>query len=262
MALDPAQEDAVRCAWRLVPLVFALAGCRREPSSAPVRVAAAADLARAFEQLEGALGREAGAPVVFSFGASALLAKQLHEGAPFDLFTAANVAFVDEAVAAGACDGASKRVWARGRLALWSKGGVTSLAALSGDDVRRVAIANPAHAPYGLAAKQALSAAKVWDAVEDRLVLAENVRQALQFAETGNADAALVALALVSDGRAPAPVVVDEALHAPLDQALAVCTRGANRAGAEAVARFLVSPEGQAAMRRFGFTTPPAGDGR
>ena len=126
-------------------------GCTRAPSPAPtIRVAAASDLTQAFEQATGTA-------VTFSFGSSGLLAKQLREGAPFDVFAAANVAFADEAVAAGACDGATKQVWVRGRIALWSKAGAPSLEALADERFHRVAIANPAHAPYGLAAKQALT---------------------------------------------------------------------------------------------------------
>lgn len=238
-------------------------GCTRAPSPAPtIRVAAASDLTQAFEQQGRAFEQATGTAVTFSFGSSGLLAKQLREGAPFDVFAAANVAFADEAVAAGACDGATKQVWVRGRIALWSKAGAPSLEALADERFHRVAIANPAHAPYGLAAKQALTKANLWSALEPRLVLAENVRQALQFAETGNADAAIVALSLVVKDQAHPWVLIDDALHAPLDQALVVCTRGANREGGAAFTRFVTSAPGLKVMSGFGFSEPQGGPPR
>ncbi|MBL8918662.1 MAG: molybdate ABC transporter substrate-binding protein [Myxococcaceae bacterium] len=240
----------------LILLVLVAPGCRRAPASPPLRVAAASDLTPAFEQLGRDFQRASGAEVTFSFGSSGLLAKQLREGAPFDLFAAANIAFVDEAIGAGACDATTKRVWARGRIALWSKKGVRALEALADERIHRIAVANPAHAPYGLAAKQALTGANLWSALEPKLVLAENVRQALQFAETGNADAAIVAYSLVLSGDPSAWTLIDDGLHAPIDQALVECTRGANREGGAAFARFLTSAEARGVMERFGFSMP------
>lgn len=241
-----------------------IAGCRRQASPAsertPVRVAAAADLTLAFEELGRIFDRQTGRPIVFSFGSTGLLAKQLREGAPFDVFAAANVSFVDQVVAAGACDGATKAPYARGRIAIWTKRGTvappTALAELSDARFRRLAIANPEHAPYGQAARQALEHVGIWSTVEQRLVLGENVRQTFQFAETGNVDAAIVALALVVNDRDNPWILIDEAMHRPIDQALAVCTRGKNRQGGEAFARFVNSEQGRTVLRRFGFLLP------
>ena len=241
-----------------------LVACRRAPSPAseraPVRVAAAADLSSAFGELGRAFERDTGQPVVFSFGSTGLLAKQLREGAPFDLFAAASASFVDDVVAAGACDGSTKVAYARGRIALWSKrGGVAppaSLADVAAPRFKRVAIANPEHAPYGQAAREALVRAGVWAAVEPRLVLGENVRQALQLAETGNVEVAVVALSLVATDAVNPSLVVDEALHGPIDQALAVCNRGKRRDGGEAFGRYVTSEPGRAVMRRYGFLLP------
>jgi molybdate transport system substrate-binding protein len=256
---------ATRHSTRLA-LVAALvpAGCRRDPRRAaprpPVRVAAAADLSVAFEELGRSFERQTGRRVVFSFGSTGLLARQLREGAPFDVFAAANVSFVDEVVAAGACDGATRAPYARGRIALWTRrGGVAppaTLADLAHPRFRRLAIANPAHAPYGLAAREALVRVGLWGAVERRLVLGENVRQTLQYAQTGNVDAAIVALALVVNDRENPWVVVDDTLHRPIEQALAVCVRGADREGGGAFARFVNAAGGRAVMRRHGFLLP------
>lgn len=244
----------------LVLAALSLASCTREPTVRPVRVAAAADLSHAFEALGRDFERETGTPVSFSFGSSGLLAKQVREGAPFDVFAAANATLIDDVVSAGVCDPASKRRYARGRLVLWSKRGLvappTSLEDLADARFRRIAIANPRHAPYGVAAKQALERAGVLAAVEPRLVLGENVRQTLQFAETGNAEAALVALALVVDDHDDPSVLVPDTLHEPIDQALAVCTHGSNRVGGDAFARYVTGAAGQAVLQRAGFSLP------
>lgn len=247
----------------VVALVVALAGCTRDEkaqAAAPVRVAAAADLTVAFEELGRVFEQQTGHPVALSFGSTGLLAKQLREGAPFDVFAAANVSFVDDVVGAGACDGATKASYARGRVAIWAKRGTvapaTSLADLGDPRFRRIAIANPDHAPYGQAARQALQQVGIWDKVEARLVLGENVRQTLQFAETGNVDAAIVALALVVNDRDNPWIPVPEELHRPIDQALVVCKHGASRAGGAAFARFVGSEVGRGVMRRHGFLLP------
>jgi molybdate transport system substrate-binding protein len=243
--------------------LLGVAACQRDTSTAsdaPIRVAAASDLMLAFEELGRRFEQQSGERVTFSFGSTGLLAKQLREGAPFDVFAAANVSFVDEVVDAGACDGQTKVPYARGRIAVWTKsGGATlpaSLAELADARFTRIAIANPEHAPYGKAAREALRREGVWAKVEPRLVLGENVRQTLQLAETGNVEAAIVALALVINDRANPWLLVDERLHQPIDQALVVCTHGSNRTGGAAFARFVNAAAGRAVMRRYGFLLP------
>jgi molybdate transport system substrate-binding protein len=238
-------------------------GCRKNDGGneeGPVRVAAAADLADAFSELGAAFEARTGRGVTFSFGSTGLLAKQIREGAPFDLFAAANVSFVDEVVAAGACDEATKASYARGRIALWSRrGAVTApddLGELADERFTRIAIANPEHAPYGQAAMEAMQDVGIWSAIEPRLVYGENVRQTLQFAQTGNAEAAVVALALVVNDRENPWTQVDERHHRPLEQALVVCTGGRDREGGRAFAAFVGSGEGRAVMRRYGFLLP------
>jgi len=234
---------------RLVAVVLLLA-CNKPAAPAPVRVAAAADLSRAFEEL----GAKLGTPVTFSFGSSGLLSKQLSEGAPFDVFAAASASFVEAAVKAGACDAATVQPYARGRLAVWSKLGPVPLDELGDGKYQRIAIANPEVAPYGKAAKEALVAAGLWERVEQRLVFGENVRQTLQLAQTGNVEAAIVADALVFDAKEA--VLVDPSKHQPLVQVLAVCTKGANRAGGEAFVKLVRSAEGLAVLKKYGFEPP------
>jgi molybdate transport system substrate-binding protein len=253
--MPPADGDL-----RLVPALMLstalVVGCKAPPRSEPVLVAAAADLTVAFEELGGLFESRTGQKVTFSFGASGALAKQLSQGAPFDLFAAANADFVDSAVRAGACDGTTKAFYARGNLVVWSKQGgvpVRALSDLRRSDIRHIAIANPEHAPYGKAAREALARNGLWPALEGKIVQAENVRQALQFAETGNAEVAIVARSLVAKHESGNQLLIDPAQHAPIEQTLVVCRHGKNATGARAFARLVESPDGQALLRRYGF---------
>lgn len=232
----------------------------------PLRVAAAADLAVAFDELRAAFEKSTGKKVEVTFGSTGLLAKQIAEGAPFDVFAAANVSFVDDVVKAGACDPSTKALYARGRLVVWTKDAAAlpkDIRELANPRYAKVSIANPEHAPYGVAAREALTQAGVWPAVQPRTVHGENVQQALVYARTGNADAAIVALslALSSEG---SWLPIDPSLHAPLDQALVVCDgfatghpgRKAKRNEAQAFVQFVGSEAGRAVMRRHGFLLP------
>ncbi len=218
-----------------------LAACTREKTPEPLRVAAASDLTDAFEALAPLFPEE----VRFTFGASGLLSKQLAEGAPYDAFFSASAHFVDEAVNAGACDAATVRGYARGRIAL-----VGQL-----DGRGRIALANPERAPYGLAAKQLLQRDGSWEALQGRLVFAENVRQALQLYDTGNVEGAYVAWSNVvtRDGGA---LLLDEARHEPIAQARALCRHGKNPAAAQRFVQFLDSPQAREVLARHGFAPP------
>lgn len=234
---------------RLVWVVL-LAGCA-EKAAPPVRVAAASDLTEVFAELGRRFEAETKTKVVFSFGSSGLLAKQIAEGAPFDVFAAANARFVEDTVKAGACDGTTTQKYARGRLALWGKGAIGPITSIADEANRRIAIANPEHAPYGRAAKEALEHAGLWDAVASRIVYAENVRQALQYAETGNAEVAMVAWSNVVHRDGGTMVLVDEALHTPIEQSMVRCSKSE---AAKKFVEFLGKPESRALLLRSGFS--------
>lgn len=249
--------------WLLVALAVLAAACHQRPGharDAEITVAAASDLAFAFPELAAAFERETGTRVTFTFGSTGQLAKQIAEGAPYDVFAAANVSYVDEVVHADACDQATQAPYARGRIALWTKRGLVaapaSLADLTDPRFAKIAIANPAHAPYGKAAREALQHAGVWDALEPRIVYGENVQQALQFAASGNAEVAIVALSLALSTEGGVYDPIDASAHAPIDQALVVCKRGKDRARALAFTRYVNSPAGRAIMQRYGFLLP------
>ena len=247
----------------LLALTMLAAACHQRPGHArdgEIMVAAASDLASAFPELAAAFERETGTRVTFTFGSTGQLAKQIAEGAPYDVFAAANVSYVDEVVRADACDATTEAAYARGRIALWSKRGLVappaSLADLTDPRFAKIAIANPAHAPYGKAAREALQRAGLWDALEPRIVYGENVQQALQFAASGNAEVAIVALSSALANQDGVYELIDAGAHAPIDQAMVVCKRGKDRARALAFTRYVNSPAGRAIMQRHGFLLP------
>ena len=219
-------------------------------------VAAASDLTPAFEELGREFESATKTKVVFVFGSTGMLTRQIENGAPFDLFAAANVSYVDELDQQGLIIPDSKAIYARGRITLWTPNEsplrLQGIADLTRPEVQRVAIANPDHAPYGLAAKQALQSAGVWDRVQPKLVYGDNIRQTLQYAATGNVEVAIVALSLSiqSNGRW---TLIPEELHQPIDQGLAIMKTTKNEPAARSFAAFISSPQGKATMRKYGF---------
>jgi molybdate transport system substrate-binding protein len=225
-----------------------------------VLVAGASDLVFVMQELTPLFEKESGIKVKFTPGSSGKLAAQIKEGAPFDVFFSANVAFVDDVIAAGACQADSKALYARGRLVMWA--GPNSdpplpaeLAGLTDQRYARIAIANPEHAPYGAAAKQAMEKVGVWEALKPRIVYGSNIKETMQFVETGNADVAIIALALAvkAEGK---HIVIPEELHRPIDQGMVVCSRGKSSAAGRKFAAFVARKETVAIMERFGFAVP------
>lgn len=217
-------------------------------------VAAAADLALAQEPVAEAVRREAGMKVRFVLGSSGMLARQIEQGAPYDLYLSANERFVAELVASGRVLPESVRVYAVGRLGLWSRNrSVRGLTALVRPGIRHVAIPNPTHAPYGFAARQALESQGLWKAIEKKIVYGENVRQALQYAESGNAEAVITAWSLVRDKGA---VLLPDAWHSPIRQAAGIVAGSGRSKEARQFLDFLMSPAGQKLLNRYGFFPP------
>jgi len=236
----------------------ALAGAAAQPRPEIV-ISAASDLTVAFQAIGQQFEVETGVRPVFNFGSTGQLAQQIERGAPVDVFAAANVSFVDDLSRQGLILPDTRALYARGRITLCTRAdtslALTRIEDLARPEVQRLAIANPEHAPYGLAAKQALQRAGIWPAVEPRLVLGENIAQTLQYAETGNVDAAIVALSLsvATEGRW---TLISEQLHEPIDQALAVIKSTRHEAEARQFAAFVNGPVGRPIMRRYGFVLP------
>jgi molybdate transport system substrate-binding protein len=222
-------------------------------SAATLTVAAAADLIQLERPLADAFHTQSGATLRFSFGASGILAQQIENGAPFDVFLAANEKYVKDLAARGAVDAASVRIYAVGRLGLWSPDArYRTLAQLLDPALGTLAIANPDFAPYGLAARQLLEHQGLWKKLEPKIVYGENVTQALQFAESGNAGAAITSWTLVASRGG----ILLPADHDPIRQAAAVVKASKNSALAARFLDFLTTGAGRGILSSHGLTPP------
>lgn len=216
--------------------------------------AAAADLAALQEPLAHGFERSEGLKIRFTIGASGMLARQIEQGAPYDLFLSANESFVKDLVNAGKLVPDSVRVYAFGRLGLWSKtGAVKTLAGLTDPAVLHVSIANPTHAPYGAAAREMFERLGLWNQLEKKIVYGENVRQALQYAESGNADAVVTAWSLVYDRGG---ILLSDSAHKPIRQAGGIVSGRPEQAAARRFLAFLAGPEGRKILIDHGLTVP------
>jgi molybdate transport system substrate-binding protein len=245
-------------------LACALAGCGKAPEPAaptPLRVAAAADLQTSLPGIVADFERAHSLKVDLVFGASGQLAQQVEAGAPFDLFLSANRKFVDDLETSGLVKARSSRPYAVGSLVLvWGEhagGSIATLSDLARPEIKKVAIANPATAPYGAAAEQALRKAGLLESLGPKLVRAANVRQALQYVESGDAEAALIGKALTRPAGLGV-LEIEPSLHEPIVQGLGVIAASHRIDDAEALATYLLGPEGQAKLKAAGFQPPPA----
>ena len=222
-------------------------------------MAAAADLSPAFEEIGKLFQDKYKIKIIYTFGSTGMLAQQIENGAPVDIFAAANVSYVEQIESKGLIIPGSKAIYARGRITIWvpkeSTIKIETVKDLTHEDVKRIAIANPDHAPYGTAAREAFESAGIWSVVQPKLVYAENIRQTLQYAQTGNVEAAIVALSLSkqSDGRW---TLIPEELHKPLNQALAIIKGTKNEVPARQFSEFVRGPEGRAVLSKYGFEFP------
>ena len=239
-------------------LVFALAAllaatCCSSRPPAKLTVAAAANLTKVFDQIGKEFTAATGIPVVFSYGPTATLARQVEEKAPFDVFAAADTEHIDALVKSGKVAPGTNAVYARGQLALWApKGNIQELKDIAQPQIKFVSIAQPELAPYGQAAVETLKASSLWDTVQPKLVYANNISQARQQAATGNADVAFTAYSLVLKDSGKV-LIIDPKLHVPIDQALGIVAGSANEAEAGKFVDFVMSARGAAILKQNGY---------
>jgi molybdate transport system substrate-binding protein len=261
---------------KLLAILFAtlLAAWAPAAAAAPLLVAAASDLAYCIDDLAAAFRKEArGADVKVSTGASGNFFAQIRNGAPFHVFLSADMMYPTQLAKLGAADGATLRPYAIGRIVLWTTDARFDVAqglALLRDaramkTISRIAIGNPDTAPYGRAAKAVLERDKLWEQVAPRLVIGENIAQAAQFVQTGNAQLGIVSLASV---RAPKMagvgryhLISDQGVP-PIEQGAIVTRAGAGHPLAARFVRFLGSPAARAILERNGFGLPAFNDQR
>ena len=251
---------------KLFPALLALLASVPAGAQTPLRLAAAADLEPVLPPLLAQFENQTGLRVDATYQASAVLTSQIENGAPFDLFLSADMSFPQRLIDAGSADArgfANPRApvpYARGTLVLWTRKDshlLPSLALLSNPALKRLAIANPDRAPYGRAAVAALTGLKLDDALKPRLVTAENIAQAAQFVDSGNADAGLISLTSALTRQLSASgsyFVIPHDLYPPIEQGAVIVSATHQRAAARQLLDFLLSPAVQAELPKSGLT--------
>jgi molybdate transport system substrate-binding protein len=232
-----------------------------------LRVAAAADLKFAFAELTTQYEKRTGTKVDVTYGSSGNFFSQIKNGAPFDLFFSADVEYPRQLADSGLADASTLREYGVGRIVLWSPPTSTvdpensNWNALLDPSVQKIAIANPAHAPYGRAAVAALQKAGIYDKIQAKLVYGENISQAAQFVESGNAQAGIIALSL-----ALSPAMqngkrweIPADMYPPLRQAAVVLSVSTNKSPARDFLDYITSADGQKVLAKYGFARPSTG---
>ena len=248
---------------KLLALVLLLIGAFA--TAQEIIVAAAADMSAALPQLVDAYTKKTGQAVKLSFGSSGNLTNQIRNGAPFDVFFSADEQYPQQLISEGLASKDTLYRYAIGRLVLWVVNDSSldlpklGMRALIEPSVKKISIANPATAPYGRAAEAAMRHAGIYAQVSSRLVVGENVSQAAQFVESGNAQAGLIALS-----HALAPALKDKGRYwmVPLDayptlnQAAVVLSKSKQQDAARRFLEFLRSPEATSLLTKYGFSLP------
>lgn len=250
-----------RPALTVLVLLLALLGGAAQAHTATV--AMASNFAAAGQALARAFEAQTGHRLTLSFGATGKHYAQIVNGAPFDLFFAADAERPRRLEAEGHGVPGTRRTYAVGRLALWSPdpGRVDAQGrVLAAGRFRHLAVANPRLAPYGRAARQVLEAAGLWERLQGRLVRGENIGQAYQFVASGNAELGFVAYAQIlgPDGRVRGSVwLPPQGWYTPIEQQVILLRRGADNPAARAFLDYVSGPDGQALIRRYGYAAAP-----
>jgi molybdate transport system substrate-binding protein len=231
-------------------------------SSEELSVAAAADLNFALRDIAWQYQRDTGNTLKISYGSSGNFFTQIKNGAPFDLFFSADIAFPNQLESAGLTEAGSLYQYATGKIVLWVPNGSKldlsrGLSVLLDPSIKKIALANPKHAPYGRAAQAALRKNGLYDRLQSKLVLGENISQTAQFVETGNADIGILAQSLVtvptmqSRGRY---VEIPSELYPPLQQAVVILKSSPKQATAKQFLEYLKGPAAKAILQKYGFS--------
>jgi len=244
----------------VVAVVYLLFGAHLSAAQG-LRVAAASDLRAALPAIAAAFEKETGRKATLTFGSSGNFFTQIQNGAPFDVFLSADIDYPRRLEREGQAERGSLYEYAKGRLVLWTRNdsGIDvsgGFSVLTDARIRHIAIANPEHAPYGRAAVAALRHLNLYERVRDRLVLGENISQAAQFAQSGNAEVGVLALSL-----ALAPAMksvgayfeVPDLWHPPIEQAAIVLTSSSQKALARQFIAYLKRPTTAQLLQSHGF---------
>jgi molybdate transport system substrate-binding protein len=236
-------------------------------SAQEIVVAAAADLSSVFPEVAARFEKETGRKVKINFGSSGQFLLQIENGAPFDVFFSADVQYPQRLEAEGLIQPGTIYKYAIGKLVLYVPNNSTlnlsqGLRALQAPQARRIAIANPQHAPYGRAAVESLKKEGLYDSLQSKFVVGENIAQTAQFVQSGNADAGLLALSLVLSPQMKSAghyAEIPDSDHAPIEQAAVILKSSRDKASAALFLDFIRKPEIVSMMSKYGFTRPGAG---
>ena len=227
-------------------------------------MAAASDLQAVLPTLAARFEQQTGVSVRLTLGSSGNFFSQLQNGAPFDVFLSADLDYPERLIAAGLGLRDSLYAYATGRIVVWARKDTgldlrRGLQALTDPRVRRIAIANPAHAPYGRAAVAALRHERLYDAVKSQFVLGENISQTAQFVQSGNAEAGILALSLAlapALKRSGVYIEIPATFHPPIRQGAVVLTASRHQASARQFLEFMKRPDIAQLLRDSGFGAP------
>ncbi|WP_293855976.1 molybdate ABC transporter substrate-binding protein [uncultured Alsobacter sp.] len=227
--------------------------------AAQVNVAVAANFTDAAREIAAAFGKASGHEAVLSFGSSAQLLAQIGQGAPFQVFLSADEERPAKAIADGLAIADSRFTYAVGKLVLWSRdpARVEGAETLKAGAYDRLAIANPAAAPYGVAAIETLTALGIQEAAKGKIVMGNSIAQAFQFIDTANAELGFVALSQVVNRSDGSRWLVDQTLYRPIRQDAVLLKTGAESDAAKAFLAFLKGPEAKAVIARYGYVDRP-----
>ena len=224
-----------------------------------MHIAAATSLNEVIQELALGFKQESGISIIPSFAATGQLSQQILNGAPYDVFAAADALHIDALIEKGYLDGESRTAYAQGELILViqhdSTLAIRGLHDLARGEFERLAIANPTHAPYGIAAQEALTSAGVWENVEPKIIYAETVKQAAVIVSSGNADAGIIARSVLDPSLTLVEVIPLE-LHEPILHVAAISTSSARKHEAQLFLSYILSPRGQSILHEHGFSSP------
>jgi molybdate transport system substrate-binding protein len=251
----------MRIPWLLFTAILLLPSALAQQT---VRVAAAADLQPVLQTLAALYQQQSGVQIVASYASSSTLAMQILNGAPMDLFLSADFSFAQKVIDGACAEDTAPIRYATGTLVFWARndsqllaGKPITLDLLRSPALHHLAIANPDHAPYGRAAMAALTSLNLADALRPKLVIAENIAQTAQFADTGNADAALISLTLVSSPELSAHgsyIAMPAGSYPPILQGAVVIKNSDNTKAARDFLNYLLTPTIQSKMAQMGLT--------
>jgi molybdate transport system substrate-binding protein len=261
------RDEAMKL-FRIVAVVVCVLVAALNATAQTLRVAAAADLQFAMSDLASQYEKKTGIKLEISYGSSGNFRAQIANGAPFDLFFSADAMYPEQLVAAGVADAPSLVVYGQGHLVLWAPADANlqltqkGFAALKDPRVTKIAIANPEHAPYGRAAVAALQKAGLYEELKPKLVLGENISQAAQFAQSGNAQVGVLALSLTfaASMKGGDRWEVPADYYPPILQKAVIVSASQNKSAAKGFLDFVRSDEGRSILAKYGLAPPESPD--